>query len=93
VYHFISLLILCVVCYGLSIIIGCKKKVPEPYVPGATVRGMLTLSEIANGKPYAVVLDSVTIITNDFIMSHESVCQSETAVQYSFYDTSSGEYY
>ena len=79
--------------YGLGIVSYCKKKAVDPYVPGATVWGMLTLPEIADGKPYTVVLDRDTILTNDFIMSHESVCRSDSAVPYDFYDTPTGVYY
>ena len=90
----LSLYIAVCVLFQVCGILSCsRKKTTDPYVPGATVWGTVALPEIADGKPYAVVLDSDTILTNDFIMSHESVCRLETSVPYSFYDTPAGEYY
>lgn len=84
---------LCLLFYGFGVISCYKKKSTDPYVPGATVWGMLNLPEIADGKPYTVVLDRDTILINDFIMSYESVCRSDSAVPYDFYDTPAGVYY
>lgn len=93
VHHLLPFLILCVLFYGLGVVSCCKKKITEPYVPGAMVWGMLTLPEIADGKPFAVVLDSDTTLTNDFIYASEGVCRSDTTIPYDFYDTPAGEYY
>jgi hypothetical protein len=92
--HLFLFLILCILLYGLSLVSCCKKKTIDPYVPGATVWGTLTLPEIADGKPFAVVLDSDTVLTNDYyIYAAEGLCRSATTVPYSFYDTPAGEYY
>ena len=79
--------------YGLGIFNCSKKRMIDPYVPGATVWGMLTLPEIADGKPYAVYLDSDTILTNVYIQSQKSICRYDSIVPYDFYDVPSGIYY